>query len=459
MITNHRRFPGLIAILALAFGCGGGGSGTQVTTQQQPVKEWSASTVIEPNYIFSYLLREPFFASDTKGNRMALFLRSENTVPRLYATYYSSNSKAWGTSQPIQSAGTSGDFPALVMTDSGHAVAIWRQVANPNLQLMTASFDPSTGWSAPQTLSPDVRMYKITCRGENVVIIWNPASAPGNILNARRFSVANGWDSVETLPTPSGATIGQFQIAIDTAGNRLAVWDQIIDSWNNGVYASTYAPIIGWGIPTLLNAPPVPGTAGYNPRVVMKVTGDALVTWAQYNDPNSPSNPVGTYYRKYSPSVGWGPASFAILGVVDVLTMNDAGLVLALGPTPNPRIANAIFSLQSATFNGSFWRDLSVLPAPPTTGLGSNSPSVAVDTAGNFILAFLAQQPSPSGSYDAWTARFNAASLAWTTPAKLPGQSSDVDALQVISLPNSEASALWIPRSGSGVGAISSDYK
>ena len=436
--------------LALAVGCGGGGGSATNPAPPVPVKQWSSSTVLDSNYVPSYLLRDPIYAADAGGNRMVLVLRNDSGGNRLFASYYSATAKTWGTPQPIQTAGTSANFPALAMLDGGQAVAVWRQAGSTTLSLMAANFDPATGWALPRSVAPDVNSYQVASRGGEAVILWRPGGTSGSVLNSCGFSVANGWGNPETLALSSSATVGQFRVAMDTAGNRLAVWEQAVDSLSNSVFASTYVPGHGWGSQVQLNASPVPGTAGYQPRVAMTAGGAAVVTWAQYQGPNFPANPLGTYYTKYSPTAGWSSASLAVPDVIDVLAMNPSGFVLALGQTPNPRLGNATFSLQSSTFSGSTWRALSTLAAPTTTGLNTNPPSLAVDSSGDFILAFLASQPAPSGGFDAWTARFSTTGQSWDLPAKFPGQSSNVDFVQAISLPNGEASALWIPSTSAG---------
>lgn len=440
----------MAALLALAAGCGGGGGSTTSTAPPAPAKQWSSSIVLDSNYVPSYLLRDPIYASDVAGNRMVLVLRNDSGGNRLFASYYSATAKTWGTAQPIQAAGTSADFPTLAMLDGGQAIAVWRQAGATTLSLMAANFDPATGWGLPRSVAPDVISHQVASRGGEAVILWRPGVASGNALYSCGFSVANGWGNPEVLALSSSAAVGQFRIALDTAGNRLAVWEQAIDSWSNSVFASTYGPGRGWGAQVQLNASPVPGTAGYQPRVAMAAGGAALVTWAQYQGPNFPANPIGSYYAKYSPTAGWSSASLAVPEVIDVLAMNPSGFVLAMGLTPNPRLGNATFSLQSSTFSGSTWRSLSTLAAPTTTGLNTNPPSLAVDSSGDFILAFSASQPAPSGAFDAWTARFSTTGQSWDTPAKFPGQSSNVDFVQAIGLPNGEASALWIPATSAG---------
>lgn len=460
MTRKQYYFSLVILLLGVVLGCGGGGGGTQSPTPQPPAKQWSAGSVLDTNYIFSYLITDPCYAADPNGNRLLLLLQSDNGNSRLFARYFSAASKSWGSGQPIEAAGTSGALPSLVMNDSGHAAAVWRETSGTTMQIMTSSFDPLVGWSTPQSVTTDATSFQLACRGEVSVVLWNSSSA-SNSLFARKISVATGLGAIESLPVSPGSSIGQYRVAIDASGNCMAVWEQAFDAFNNRVYASTSASGGNWGTPVRLNSSVASGLAGFQPRVVMKPTGEALVTWAQYQGPNFPSVPTGTYYSKYSPVAGWTQDAFAIQDVVESLALNPQGYAVAVGVTPNPRIANATFSIQTAGFDWSVWRAMPAFSAPPTTGLYTPPASLAVDaTTGDFLLGFLAQQPPPSGEYDAWNARFRFSSKTWSAPGPFSGLSTDADWIQVIALPNGGASTVWTPRSSSGnYGVIISELK
>lgn len=104
-----------------------------------------------------------------------------------------SRGKTWGTAQLIETdnAGGAGD-PRVAFDTAGNALAVWTQ--------------------------GDGTRYNI----------W-----------ANRYTAGSGWGTAQLIETDNASDAGNPQIAIDTAGNALAVWEQF-DGTRYNIWANRY---------------------------------------------------------------------------------------------------------------------------------------------------------------------------------------------------------------------------
>jgi subtilisin family serine protease len=100
-----------------------------------------------------------------------------------------------------------------------------------------------------------------------------------------------------TYPYPS--------VAMDSAGNGMAVWQQS-DGVAPSVWFSRYTAGSGWGAPVLLETAPQPtgGPFFEGLMVGMDDQGNAMAVWTQ----NDATDIARRWYSYYQPATGWGPA-------------------------------------------------------------------------------------------------------------------------------------------------------
>jgi hypothetical protein len=113
------------------------------------------------------------------------------------------------------------------------------------------------------------------------------------------------------------------QIAMDSKGNGMAVW-QYRDSSNiNYIQACRHVPGQGWGEVTTINTPSA--TAVNSPQTAMDSSGNAIAVWFE--------NDGYIYTNSFSPGTGWlgeekrNPASYSSLSD-PVISMNSSGNAL-----------------------------------------------------------------------------------------------------------------------------------
>ena len=90
-----------------------------------------------------------------------------------------------------------------------------------------------------------------------------------------------GWGTAELIETDNSGTAVNPRIAIDTSGNAIAVWQQH-DGERYNIWASRYTTGTGWGTPEPIETDNS-GSAS-NPQIAIDPAGNAIAVWQQDND-------------------------------------------------------------------------------------------------------------------------------------------------------------------------------
>ncbi|HLO67406.1 MAG TPA: hypothetical protein VK188_10340 [Holophaga sp.] len=446
------------AILAASWLACGGGGGTGTPPPVVPAKAWTPP-VATPGYYFADRIGGQVYGADGAGNRHLLLVASSGGGMRLFARRYPAAGQGWQSDVALQTSQAEASAPYLSVASDGGAVAVWRETLDADVRILAARYLPDSGWSAPQELAAGIWDYSFAGReGRALLVLWD---RPNRAMSARRFSAAGGWSSQEALPSTPLNDVLEIRSAIDASGNGLVLWSVTTGGLDAPVWASACTASGGWTAAKALNQEStVLGTAGYYPRVAMRSTGEALVTWAQFADAGFPAIAQGTYYRTYAPASGWSAPEYAMADVVQVLALGENGKAASAGLRPNPHLANAVFQVQTAFFSGTRWSSHGTLAAGAFSGssLGAGQSSLVADGAGNFHLGFIAAHSASDTRADAFYVRYDAATGQRTLPLTFDGQVSvEPGGIQVLGLPGGTASALWF--TGWPYGFTFSDYK
>ena len=189
---------------------------------------------------------------------------------------------SWGSWARVDTSGSlTAERADVALSRNGSAVAVWRE-RNPGdsaFSLKAARYTPATGWQAPQTIEA-------------------------------------GFDSVTDVSLP--------RVAIDDAGNAIALWHQGSSVWFNVFSAATAS----WGSATEVDAGRV--NAGFSARLALAMTPDgrAIATW------NS-----GLYALKvmrFTPGAGFSaPETVAPYSIDLGLGLDDNGNAVLLYRSPD----------------------------------------------------------------------------------------------------------------------------
>lgn len=350
--------------------------------------------------------QNPVVGVDGAGNAIVVYRKvlgsgAPFATPTAVANHYSASTNSWasaaGTPLQANAAGWLFRSVRLAINPAGSAVAVWARfqvggLGRTQIWVNRSSTATPGAWGTAQRIdtaaagdadSPAVAMDA----SGNAVVVWRHLDAGGMVLRSSRLNAATGaWSTPVPIDNAPGA-INQGDVAMDAAGNAIAVWDKF-DGTRYNVWANRFSATSGtWGTPLLLET----NSAGSAivPRVAMNAAGDAGVVWIQ----------------------GLGGAS--------------------------TQVWTNRFSTASGTWAG-------VSPIPNTTGMPVNSPQAGIDRAGNLVAIWREQQ---NLTFTVHASRRNAATGFWSAARKLGGDFATAvttDFAQIAVDPAGNAIAVWM---------------
>ena len=122
----------------------------------------------------------------------------------------------------------------------------------------------------------------------------------GQIAPAPPAPVAPNWGTAVLIESSSSEEAQYPQIAIDSTGNAIAVWQQFEGS-RYKIQANRYVLNVGWGTPVTIDTGGT-GSAG-TPQIAMDPAGNAIAVWLQWN-----GNRFGIFANRYTAGGSWGTA-------------------------------------------------------------------------------------------------------------------------------------------------------
>ena len=205
-------------------------------------------------------------------------------------------------------------------------------------------------------------------RGGVALVAWatQESAAEGRQLISRRLDPVAGWTSAERIDGGEARRLGlpyAPSLALDEAGNGLAVWD------SEGVVAARLSAATGWLAPERIAGPP-----SSVPFVFLDGRGGGFATWSLRGE---------AYARRFEPAGGWGEttrftpeAGWSFSGWGD-LAFDSAGQALLVWSQTQSSIGPQ--RVWSAAYGGGRWSAGVVV----STGSGSAvNPHVGIDGTG-----------------------------------------------------------------------------
>lgn len=330
----------------------------------------------------------------------------------------------WGS--PLQLGSWGGSYN-VTMDPNGNAFAIWGseyQQGSGQWTVRAARFVAESGWSEPVVISgPDPQQYGFVNGGGGAAMrvaadglggamaIWVSSLTDANnvyrwVIVANRYDPISGWGApviVSPLVTPSwpGSHAGSPSVALDAAGNAMAVWTQ--GNIGNGlVYAARYAAGSGWSVPQLIQTGSQVSTG---PKVVVDANGNALAVWAL--------NGSTVYANRYLVGTGWQGAQLLGYGNPNV-AINDSGSGIITWQAP----PNYYLYARRLHVDGTLG------PAAPVyENIRPGAWTVGVDASGNATIVWY---EDAAGKKKRVYASQSANGGAWTAPVLIQGM--DIDA-------------------------------
>ncbi len=230
-------------------------------------------------------------AVDGNGNAMAVWRQKVGTSYRLFASHYDADDDSWSAPTQIENLGDNPEEVEIAMNSAGQAVVFWYGSA-PNYAVYAARYAPGMGWAAPETLETSTSVnWDGVLEGDeshvaiddsgNIVAVWVMFTASGEHgghVHARRYT-AGSWSSVAELHAPEGMQAWTVDVALNPAGQGMAVMQEwIADRFavvGNRVNASG-----AWSGPQQLAFDTTTNDI-YRPRLALNASGGYAAVWEQ----------------------------------------------------------------------------------------------------------------------------------------------------------------------------------
>ena len=243
----------------------------------------------------------PQVAIGPNGHAVAVWVQYDGTSFDIWSNH-SAPEGVWQTAERIETRNEAGaKDPQVAVDANGNAVAVWVQVDQGSQDIWSNRSTPDGGWGTAGRIEfgndgraddPQVDMDP----AGNAVAVWTQLNQASFDIWSNRTTPSGPWGTAGPIEVQSNGGARDPQVAIDSAGDAVAVWTQIdqglFDIWSN---RSTRA--VGWGIEERIE---LNDEATGAPQVAVSATGIAVAVW-QHASKQIWSN-------RYSPGSGWGIA-------------------------------------------------------------------------------------------------------------------------------------------------------
>lgn len=303
--------------------------------------------------------------------------------------------RSWTAEVRVDDSSFQGFRPALALNDDGEAVVVWYHpttAQDTGYAIFANRFVPGADWGTPvqvsfafQSEGAEVNRPQVAIDPMgNAIAVWQQVREDGNFqfdIWSSRSTPEGGWDeAVRIEDDDSGAAIAP-QIAMDDAGDAIAVWQQF-DGERFNMLSNRYVPGEGWG-----NAERIE-TDDVSDAVDVQISGDgagnAVAVWMQ-----SDGTRFNIWANRYTPTGGWGTArpiedNNAVDTNAPQVAVSESGSATAIWE----QIDDAGTRAWAAQFSREAgWQ----LPQPVGDASGDDEsvPQVGVDAEGNAVAVWL----------------------------------------------------------------------
>lgn len=226
----------------------------------------------------------PDLAMDGEGNAIAVWQRQSQVddTRSVWTNRYDASKGVWGKASPI----TNSDLvlaPQVVMDRAGNALLAFTR-SEIGASVMTARFDVEGGsWSAATPIVPAQGLLAgapqlAMAPGGTAVAVWADGDLEKSTIWAARYDgQSHSWQDARAIGTRPG-TAQPAGVSINEAGTAVAVWAQT-EAEKISVYTSrTEWKPAGWSEPVRLD---LEGRGdAFRPRIALDEAGNALAIWS-----------------------------------------------------------------------------------------------------------------------------------------------------------------------------------
>ncbi|GEM_PF-855150 len=332
--------------------------------------------------------------------------------------------------------------PQIAVNANGNALAVWSQTnigtSGPD-NIWANRYVKGVGWGTPQLIESvdagHARFPQVALDSDgNAIAVWQQSDGTQNDIWANRFNAATGlWEAAYRIETDNTGSADSPQIAVDGNGNVIAVWRQFDGSFFNIMSKRFNAELGTWD--TTATPIETENNDAQAPQIAVDRNGNGIAVWEQ-----SDGTQFSIFANRFDGS-SWGTAEaieFDNAGDAGIpkIAMDESGRAIAVWLQDD---GSAINVMSNRFVPGTGWA------APPlvidTETTQAFTPEIAVDSQGN---AFALWRQSDGSVFHIFSSRFNISTALWDAPAPLEtGTVSNVGFPQVTFDPNGNAIAVW----------------
>jgi len=344
----------------------------------------------------------PQVAVDSEGNALVVWTELLLDQPgfygekqRVWANRFVPRS-GWGLPTLIEAE--RGGLADIAIDAWGNAVVGWwceDECASANTHLpMVSRYTPEEGWEAPTVLEGRSHRVQVAMRSDGTAVaLWALGTAP---LRVSRYVPATGWETSTELVGAGAAEVvtAPYDVAAGGEGTAIAAWSfgsvtqptwsepEQDPYYNRQVYASRFAPEVGWQVATALSKETGAVVVRDVRSVAMDPEGDGVVVWTEHDGART-----SVWASHYARGRGWGDSETIseALPAVDSWVKHYWQMSAEVAMDREGR-AIAIWS-QSSGNRTEVWASRYIPPPPWESDLLSLDAKVLVLVAANVVLA------------------------------------------------------------------------
>lgn len=333
-------------------------------------------------------------------------------------------------------SGVAGDASTAIDVN-GNVIAVWAQSDGTRNNAWANRYTPSAGWGTATLIETDnagtATTPQIAMDGSgNAVAVWTQSDGTRDNVWANRYTVGSGWGTAALIETDNLGNASEVKLAVNAAGQAQAVWAQS-DGVRTNIWANRYTPGsgagTGWGTATLLETDNL-GAAGA-PQIALDSSGNAVAIWQQ-----SSGSRINVWANRFVQGA-WGTAqriennenNLSDPSIAPQLAMDTNGNAMAVWTQISTRTFGNTSVIWANRFTASTgWA--SAVPIDSQANIRSLNPQIAMDASGNLLAIWSSTRADLGGPLTTIHANRYTAGSGWGTSQELLATASTATSLQ-----------------------------
>jgi hypothetical protein len=188
----------------------------------------------------------------------------------------------WQGAEPVVATTTDdAGGPVVGLDEDENAVVAWLRLIDgvPEVWSSACAFGASCGAAVGlETRDGEIGAPRLVVDvAGNALALWDRDGGHRLDLWARRYVVGVGWSAAELVECSDVGSTQLHDLALDAAGNAIAIWTTDDYAGDRRVHAAHHTPSSGWSEALALDVDV--GSAIIEPRVAMNPAGEAIAVW------------------------------------------------------------------------------------------------------------------------------------------------------------------------------------